>query len=68
MKIIEDQKYMTRIFRVEDGEKTYTATYSEDVVFYKWDIVDEEDEEIDIRSGLGSNLIMFCENKIKLEV
>ena len=64
MKIIDDQEYKTRIFQVEDDEVTYTATYSEDLIFCKWDIVDEEDEVVNIHSDLGNSLIKLCEDKM----
>lgn len=67
MKIADDQTYTTRIFHLEDNEELYTATYSEDIIFYKWEVVDEDNEEIDIRSELGKSIIDMCEAKIKLE-
>ena len=67
MKIADDQTYITRIFHIEDKETYYTATYSEDIVFNKWEVVDEDNEEIDVRSELGRNIIDLCEEKIKLE-
>lgn len=62
MKIVDDQTYTTRIFQVEDGEVTYTATYSEDLIFCKWEVVDEEDEVVNIHSDLGISLIKLCED------
>lgn len=67
MKIADDQTYKTRIFHIEDNEELYTATYSEDVFFYKWEVVDEDNENIDIRTGIGKSIIDLCEEKIKLE-
>ncbi len=57
MKIVDDQTYITRIFQIEDGEVTYTATYSEDLIFCKWEVLDEEDEVVNIHSTLGGNII-----------
>jgi hypothetical protein len=67
MKITSDETYRTRIFHLEDNEELYTATYSEDIVFYKWDVIDEDNEDIDISSELGKKIINLCEEKIKLE-
>lgn len=64
MKITDSQKYITRIFTVEDEEETYTVTYKEDLTQDSWEIENAEGDTFGTTTGIGVNLILICEDEM----